>query len=287
VPGFSIDASVGIEGDDRAGLERLVRYCARPPLALERLHAPAGLASLESPEARLLYRLPEPDLHGRTVLVLTPLDLLARLSRLLPPPRRPLAEASGTRRQRYHGVLAPNATVRARVVAIGREAGDDEEGQDVEGDPEPLDAPPGGSIAPAGAGPFAPRGATSASQPAAPAERPRASRSRALWALLLARSYEVLPLLCPGAPREAWSDGEMRILAFLTDPPTVRTILLHSELPHRPPHLTPARGPPQPELAFDQSPAFDLSDPEPVPDHASRGALDFDQSVPDWPESDR
>jgi hypothetical protein len=28
---------VCIEGADRAGLERLLRYCARPPFALERL----------------------------------------------------------------------------------------------------------------------------------------------------------------------------------------------------------------------------------------------------------
>ena len=27
---FSVDASVRIEGEDRAGVERLVRYCARP-----------------------------------------------------------------------------------------------------------------------------------------------------------------------------------------------------------------------------------------------------------------
>ena len=58
----SVDASVRIEGQDREGLERLVRYCSRCPLALERLHAPAGLASLERPEARLIYRLPESDL---------------------------------------------------------------------------------------------------------------------------------------------------------------------------------------------------------------------------------
>jgi len=35
--GFSVDTSVRIEGDDRAGLERLLRYCARPAFALERL----------------------------------------------------------------------------------------------------------------------------------------------------------------------------------------------------------------------------------------------------------
>ncbi|MAG30600.1 MAG: hypothetical protein CL908_06875, partial [Deltaproteobacteria bacterium] len=35
--GWSVDASVTIECWDRHGLERLVRYCARPPLAQERL----------------------------------------------------------------------------------------------------------------------------------------------------------------------------------------------------------------------------------------------------------
>lgn len=37
--GFSLDAAVRIEGHDRAGLERLLRYCARPPFALERLES--------------------------------------------------------------------------------------------------------------------------------------------------------------------------------------------------------------------------------------------------------
>ncbi len=32
--GFSLDATVRIEATDRAGLERLIRYCARPPFAL-------------------------------------------------------------------------------------------------------------------------------------------------------------------------------------------------------------------------------------------------------------
>ena len=35
--GFSVDASVCIEEHDRAGLERLLRYCARPPFAMKRL----------------------------------------------------------------------------------------------------------------------------------------------------------------------------------------------------------------------------------------------------------
>ncbi len=35
--GFSVDTSVCIAAQDRAGLERLLRYCARPPFACERL----------------------------------------------------------------------------------------------------------------------------------------------------------------------------------------------------------------------------------------------------------
>ncbi len=35
--GFSLDASARVETWDRDGLERLLRYCGRPPLAAERL----------------------------------------------------------------------------------------------------------------------------------------------------------------------------------------------------------------------------------------------------------
>jgi hypothetical protein len=39
---FSLDASVQIEGPDRAGLERLLPYCAHPSFALERLEENDG-----------------------------------------------------------------------------------------------------------------------------------------------------------------------------------------------------------------------------------------------------
>ncbi len=55
----------------------------------------------------------------------------------------------------------------------------------------------------------------------------------------------------------------MKILAFLTDPPVLSAILLHLDLPHRPPPLSPARGPPQPDFLLDQSSGFDPADPEP------------------------
>ena len=70
------------------------------------------LPSVASPDSRLLYRFPKPDVNGRTEILLTPLELLQRLARFVPPPR--------VHRHRYHGVLAPNATLRPQVVAIGR-----------------------------------------------------------------------------------------------------------------------------------------------------------------------
>jgi hypothetical protein len=62
--GFSIDASVRIAADDRRGLERRLRYCARPLFAQERL-AWAG-----EHHDRLVYRLPKPMPHGRAILYL-------------------------------------------------------------------------------------------------------------------------------------------------------------------------------------------------------------------------
>jgi Putative transposase. len=81
LPGFSLDATVRIEARDRKGLERLLRYCARPIFASERLAwAPTG--------KRVVYSLPKPLPDGQTVLSLTPMELLERLARLIPPPRR-------------------------------------------------------------------------------------------------------------------------------------------------------------------------------------------------------
>jgi len=76
--GFSVDASVRIEAADRAGRERLLRYCARPPFALERLR--------ELGSERLLYEHTKPGPGGNGPLLLTPLELLDRLAALVPPP---------------------------------------------------------------------------------------------------------------------------------------------------------------------------------------------------------
>jgi len=64
---------------ERTGLERLLRYCARPPFALERLELLG--------HDQLVYRLPKPQPDGLTELRLSPLELLERLAARIPPPR--------------------------------------------------------------------------------------------------------------------------------------------------------------------------------------------------------
>ncbi len=249
--GFSLDASVRIPGADAAGRERLLRYCARPPFALERLRierrAGEGASTPPLGEAALrqvLYQPARPTPDGRTILVLSPLEFLAALSRLIPPPR--------VHRHHYHGVLAPHARLREYVVSVGRHHGE-----------EPTDT-------------AMPQAAASQVEDTAchPPDSPQRTAARSRWADLLARIYEVFPLRCPGC------GAQTRILAFLTAAEPVETILRHLGLPTTPPPLCPARGPPQHDLGFDadsgpdidQTPSDDPAEPEPVPD------FDFDQS---------
>jgi hypothetical protein len=81
------------------GRERLLRYCARPPLSLERL------AVLR--DGRVAYELRKPW-GGATHRVMTPLQFLARLAALISPPRHPLI--------RFYGVFAPHSSWRKSVV---------------------------------------------------------------------------------------------------------------------------------------------------------------------------
>ena len=57
----------------------------------------------------------------------------------------------------------------------------------------------------------------------------------------------------------------MRLIAFLTDPASVKPILVHLGLPAGPPRVAPARDPPLDDL--DQTSAFDPVDPVPEPEY--------------------
>jgi hypothetical protein len=105
--GFSLHAAATrIAADDKPGLERLCRYVARPPLAAGRLE--------QCGDDKLSFALKTPWDDGTTHIVLSPLELLEKLAALVPPPRVNLV--------RYHGVLAPNAKDRDKIVPAGENA---------------------------------------------------------------------------------------------------------------------------------------------------------------------
>ena len=163
-----------------------------------------------------------PMSYGRSELILSPPELIERVAALVPPPRR--------HRLRYYGVLAPNAPLRPAVTALAPE-------QDAEaatlGPERPHEALP------------------TAAGEAAPEQTHRSRKARYLWAILLARIYEAFPLTCPQCA------GEMRIIAFVTDPASIQQVLAHIGEPSHPPPLAPARDPPAWASAIDGGEVMD------------------------------
>ena len=98
--GFCLHAATRIAGPDRRGLERLCRYVARPALAGGRLRI------LDADPLSFALKTPWSD--GTRPLLLSPMELLEKRAALVPPPRFHLL--------RYHGVLAPRARARDRIV---------------------------------------------------------------------------------------------------------------------------------------------------------------------------
>ena len=83
--------------------KRLCRYVARGPIATHRLR--------ERPDGLLDYRLKRTWSTGLSAIVMSPTELIEKLVPLIPRPRKNLI--------RYHGVLAPNASLRSLIVPGG------------------------------------------------------------------------------------------------------------------------------------------------------------------------
>jgi hypothetical protein len=98
--GFSLHAARRVAADDREGLLQLCSYVTRPPLA-------AG--SLEKVgDDKYRFKLKSSWSDGTSYIILSPHELREKLVSIVPPPR------SNT--TRYHGILAPHAEQRAKVV---------------------------------------------------------------------------------------------------------------------------------------------------------------------------
>ena len=195
VGGLSLHANVAVPARDRERLERLCRYAARPPLATERLS--------RLPDGRLAYELRHPWRDGTTHVVFEPLELIEKLAALVPPPRVHLV--------RYHGVLAPAARDRERVVPSGLPAARVAPAAPTARTAEPMDPDPSTSSSSGG--------------------RPR----NYSWAELMRRVFEIDVLECPECR------GRMRILASIHSPDAIRAILECVGLPARAPPVAPAQ----------------------------------------------
>ena len=256
--GFNLHASVVIAADDDLGRERLMRYGARPPLALDRLR--------RLPGGRLAYRIKQYRDGRAKHRVMTPLEFLARLAALVPPPRYPLL--------RYSGVLGPRSSWRRDVVPHPvKKVKPCDPPTAKRADSQPTVKPNGATPLRDGNG--ARQSAGSAPKPAsqlllrASASGPKSGLSSSLtaavlltpnvlsvkhwdrllggllyaaspridWASLLRRSFEVDVLQC------AVCGGRMRVLGEVIQPAMVGLILEALEMPTEAPPVGRARDP--------------------------------------------
>jgi hypothetical protein len=104
--GFSLHAGVRCDADQRSELEQLCRYVTRPAIANERLSVNRA--------GQVVLKLKTPYRNGTTHIVMSPMEFMQRLAALVPRPRLHLI--------RFHGVLAPNAKLRSKVVPAPEQA---------------------------------------------------------------------------------------------------------------------------------------------------------------------
>jgi hypothetical protein len=187
ISGFSVHANASLPAHDRMRLARLSLL----------------------PDGRLLYRLKRRWLDGTSHIILEPLDLVAKLAALVPPPRFNLA--------RYHGVLRPSAGCGPLVIPSRPEIEHTHSHPGCEAGGPLIDSEQGG------------------------ARRKSSCRRRNYpWALLMRRVFDLDVLQCDSC------GGRMRILAAIERPDAIRKILGCMGLPSRPPPVAPA--PPDPDI---------------------------------------
>ncbi len=212
--GFSLHAAVRVGAGDRKRLEHLLRYAGRAAIAESRLSL--------LPDGRVAYARKRRWKDGTTQVVMEPQVLVERLLALVPRPGRHLVT--------YHGVLAPAAGLRSRVVPRVEE---DEVAADEGAVAVPAE-PAVQAVLPLRrrrrAIPHAPSGSRQ--------DRSAVGRRRYRWAELLRRVFEIDVLVCPHC------GGARRLLAAITAPDAIAKVLRAMGLPYAVPELAPARAPP-------------------------------------------
>ena len=261
--GFNLHAGVHIAAGDDMGRERLCRYGLRPAMSIERLR--------RLRDGRIALRVKYASAGRAKHRVMTPLELLARLSAIIPPPRFPLL--------RYHGVLAPNSPWRKDVVPKPRvpsprcSANDKKKWTKPTEAAAPATTGPGGSKQPRSARtpahaqtqpsrkPSTPSVALQQEQPTRPAAGPLAPillasgvlsvhhwdrlldgllyavAGRLNWQLLLQRTFAIDLQQCPKC------HGRMRVISAIHEPDVASAILGCLGMPTDVPGTARARDP--------------------------------------------
>jgi len=235
--GFDLDANVAIAAGDDEGRERVVRYCARPAIALEHLS--------KLPDGRFAYKTKYAR-NGRSHRVMTGAELMARIAALVPPPRFPLL--------RYSGVFSAAHTWRQWIVPKAPKPSCDHAQSD-----DPRNSPQSSSP---------PQYQDDNDPPAQPSELRSPyiltdahlrrlldgalvmTKSRATWAMLLRRSLGIR-----GAQKGRWSPdehpvldcptchGRLELISVVKDKTEARRLLQHLGRPSEPPKVALARDP--------------------------------------------
>jgi hypothetical protein len=182
--GFSVDGSVRIPATSSKTRVSLAEYIARPPVSLQKMLVEEGSSSV-------LYRSEYNPFFKTNARLFPAVEFLVQLLQHLPDSRTRLIRRYGLYSSRSRGTWA-------RKPYLVRLAPEGWRHQHEQGSAVHLGDPVG-----------------------QPEESVSARESRAAWARLLAKVYEVDALRCPrcGSP--------MKVLAVITDPQQVRRILRH------------------------------------------------------------
>ena len=258
--GYSLYAGDVISEGNPEARERLLRYCLRPPLSLERLSLRA--------DGNVVYQV-KASRHGKaTERVMTPMQFMGRYVALIPPPRRPL--------WRYFGVFGPHSAARGWVVPTygetatteGTERKHEHDGIAPQGSGEPAGpegaAPATQAAADRSVGATNAAGstmqqaatdsrtacaATAASEASCNEAQPRKDRARFSarwridWATLLKRVWNIDGLACP-------CGGRVKLVKLVADEGEARAALCKAGLTANPPPVARARSP----TFFDEPP---------------------------------
>jgi Putative transposase len=184
--GFDLDATVRVPEGNRERLERLARYMGRPSIAEDRVE--------QREDGRYCLRFKRPWSNGTAAVVVSGIELVARLAALVPPPRMHLV--------RYFGVFAPRARLREEVVPVKTTT------------PQVADCPPG---CPHSGERF---GASSASHPSFSQEDAKSRRRRMTWAQLLKRVFAIDVSICPRCGQQG-----MQQIGIITQPEVIRRMV--------------------------------------------------------------